>query len=30
LVISTNAMMIKWLTNHIDKMDREIASYFGK
>lgn len=30
LVISTNMMMIQWLTNHIDKMDREIAHYFEK
>jgi hemerythrin len=30
LVISTNKMMIEWLTRHIDKMDKEIAAYFGK
>lgn len=30
LVIATNAMMIQWLTDHIDKMDREIVSYLGK
>ena len=30
LVISTNQMMIEWLTRHIEKMDKEFAGQLGR
>ncbi|WP_298437300.1 bacteriohemerythrin [Geobacter sp.] len=30
LVISTNQMMIEWLTRHIEKMDKELAGHLGR
>ena len=30
LVISTNQMMIEWLTRHIEKMDKELAGHLAR